>query len=194
MFSNVKLRAACPIKRYSLPNDPAVCCMNDTNDAIAGNQRAGDEVELTAEDLRALSLGSMGQPLHDQIAPSTQAPANVPRQSGSAVRKAISRVGLPVAVIMAATGLTGGYTYLTGAGAGHFSTLAVTQSLPQPKWAATKHEEEPVHFANPFDATEIFEFPADTTEAEAREAVAGFLIERAMYRQASVERKPASNR
>jgi hypothetical protein len=76
--------------------------MNDTNDAIAGNQRAGDEVELTAEDLRALSAGSMG---HDQIAPSTQAPA-----------------------------------------------------------------------------------------AEAREAVAGFLLERAMYRQAGVERKPTRNR
>jgi hypothetical protein len=167
--------------------------MNDTNDAIAGNQRS-DEVELTAEDLRALSVGSIGKSLHNQIAPSTEAPAKVPGQSNPAVRKAISRVGLPVAVVMAATGLAGGYTHLKGAGAGHFSTLAVTQSLTQPQWATTKHEEEPVRFANPFDATEIFEFPADTTEAEAREAVAGFLIERAMYRQARVERKPTRNR
>ena len=168
--------------------------MNDTNDAIVGNERADDEVELTAEDLRALSVGSIGESLHNQIAPSTEAPANVPGQADSAVRKAISRVGLPVSVMMAATGLAGGYTYLKGDDADHFATLAATQSLTQPQWATTKHEDEPVRFANPFDATEIFEFPADTTEAEAREAVAGFLIERAMYRQARVEGQLTGNR
>ena|SRR5688572_31373213 len=176
------------------PNNLAVCCMNATNKPIVGNQSADDEVELTAEDLRALSVGSINESLHNQIPPSTEVPANAMRQADSAVRKAISRVGLPVALIVAATGLAGGYPYLKGAGAGHLSTSAVTQSLTQPQWATTKHEEEPVRFANPFDATEIFEFPADTTEAEAREAVAGFLIERAMYRQARVEPKPTRNR
>jgi hypothetical protein len=41
---------------------------------------------------------------------------------------------------------------------------------------------EPLRVANPFDSTEIFEFPAGTNEADAREAVAGFLIERAARR------------
>lgn len=41
---------------------------------------------------------------------------------------------------------------------------------------------EPLRMANPFDASEIFEFPAGTSEADAREAVAGFLIERAERR------------
>jgi hypothetical protein len=168
--------------------------MNDAKDAIVATRCADDEVELTAEDLRALSVGSVSESRQNQIAPSTEAPANAPGQSGSAVRKAISRVGLPVAVVMAVAGGAAGYTYLEGRGAGQFSTLAVTQSFTQPQWATPKHEEEPVRFANPFDATEIFEFPADTTEVEAREAVAGFLIERAMNRQARVEGKPTRNR
>ena len=38
---------------------------------------------------------------------------------------------------------------------------------------------EPVLFKNPFDRTEVFEFPAGTTQAEAREAVAKLLMDRA---------------
>ena len=54
----------------------------------------------------------------------------------------------------------------------------------QPEWVAMQTEPvgEPVRVANPFDASEIFEFPAGTSEADAREAVAGFLIERASNR------------
>jgi hypothetical protein len=167
--------------------------MNDTNEVLAGTQRGDDEVELTAEDLRALSVGSTGESRRP-IAASTEAPENVPAQSDSAARKAISPAGLSVAVAMAVAGVVGGYTYLDGRGAGLSSAVAVTQSLTQPQWATPKHQEEPVRFANPFDATEIFEFPADTTEAEAREAMAGFLIDRAMNRQARVEPKPTRNR
>ena len=45
--------------------------------------------------------------------------------------------------------------------------------------------DEPLRVANPFDASEIFEFPAGTSEADAHEAVAGFLIERATRRGAA---------
>jgi hypothetical protein len=41
---------------------------------------------------------------------------------------------------------------------------------------------EPLRVANPFDSTEVFEFPAGTTEADAQEAIAGFLLERASRR------------
>ncbi|HEY7641461.1 MAG TPA: hypothetical protein VH814_17165 [Steroidobacteraceae bacterium] len=51
---------------------------------------------------------------------------------------------------------------------------------------------EPLRIANPFDASEVFEFPASTSESDAREAVAGFLIERATRRGAIVPRKHAS--
>jgi hypothetical protein len=38
------------------------------------------------------------------------------------------------------------------------------------------------YFANPFDRAEVFEFPAGTSQAQARAAVAEFLIDRARGR------------
>jgi hypothetical protein len=90
--------------------------MNDTNEVLPGTQRGDDEVELTAEDLRALSVGSTSESRRP-IAASTEAPANVPAQSDPAVRKPISPAGLSVAVVMAVAGVVGGYTYLDGRGA-----------------------------------------------------------------------------
>jgi hypothetical protein len=43
-------------------------------------------------------------------------------------------------------------------------------------------EDSPTRFANPFDASEIFEFPPGTTEDDARESVAQILFERARER------------
>lgn len=40
----------------------------------------------------------------------------------------------------------------------------------------------PVKFTNPFDRTEVFEFPAGTSPAEAREKVAELLLKRAQER------------
>jgi hypothetical protein len=40
-----------------------------------------------------------------------------------------------------------------------------------------------VKFINPFDATEAFEFPSNTSETEARQAVAHVLLQRARERQ-----------
>jgi hypothetical protein len=39
-----------------------------------------------------------------------------------------------------------------------------------------------VHVTNPFDKTEVFEFPAETTESQAREAMAELLLQRARDR------------
>ena len=41
---------------------------------------------------------------------------------------------------------------------------------------------ERVKFINPFDATEVFEFPSNTSETEARQAVAQVLLQRAHER------------
>jgi len=43
-------------------------------------------------------------------------------------------------------------------------------------------DQPPVRFTNPFDKTEVFEFPAGTTRAAARDAVAEILRERAQER------------
>ena len=41
----------------------------------------------------------------------------------------------------------------------------------------------PVRFRNPFDTSEVFEFPPGTSETEARDAVADLLLKRAQQRQ-----------
>jgi hypothetical protein len=46
-------------------------------------------------------------------------------------------------------------------------------------------DSEPVRFVNPFDRKEVFEFPAGTSKADARDAVAELLYERAEDRQVS---------
>jgi hypothetical protein len=53
----------------------------------------------------------------------------------------------------------------------------------------------PVRFANPFDASEVFEFPPGTSETEAHDAVADILTKRAQdRRQARRERYAATER
>ena len=42
-----------------------------------------------------------------------------------------------------------------------------------------------MRFANPFDRNEVFEFPAGTSRADARDAVEELLYERAQERQSS---------
>jgi hypothetical protein len=49
--------------------------------------------------------------------------------------------------------------------------------------------EPPVRFRNPFDASEVFEFPPGTSDDNARESVAAMLLQRARDRQATQEAK-----
>ena len=62
------------------------------------------------------------------------------------------------------------------------TTTASEGTQQQLSSVQTAQVEEPLRVANPFDASEVFEFPAGTSEADAQEAVAGFLIERATRR------------
>lgn len=78
--------------------------------------------------------------------------------------------------VAAATAAYALYSYVGPADSGHVQTLVAQSSFQMEPGG------EPVRVANPFDATEIFEFPAGTSDADAREAVAGFLIERASNR------------
>ncbi len=58
------------------------------------------------------------------------------------------------------------------------SPAPMTPSLPAPE----EQMPVPVRFANPFDRSEIFEFPPGTSDAEARDAVAALLLKRAQER------------
>src|SRR5580700_8292280 len=64
---------------------------------------------------------------------------------------------------------------------------AVASATPPAKAAPAGPAEPhgaPVRIKNAFDATEVFEFPPGTTEAESREAVAELLLSRASDRRA----------
>jgi hypothetical protein len=53
---------------------------------------------------------------------------------------------------------------------------------PPPTPAPVAVAAEPVRFTNPFDRSEVFDFPAGTSREEARTAVAAILLERARSR------------
>jgi hypothetical protein len=68
---------------------------------------------------------------------------------------------------------TGLKDQLAAARAQDESTLALTQ-------------EPPLRFANPFDPSEVFEFPAGTSEDVARQQVADTLLQRARERREKI--------
>ena len=66
------------------------------------------------------------------------------------------------------------------------TTAAATPSASAhaPPAPAEAPRPPPLQVLNPFDPTEVFELPAETTESEAREAVADLLLQRARSRLA----------
>jgi hypothetical protein len=63
--------------------------------------------------------------------------------------------------------------------------------IPRPVLIA-ESANQAVRLVNPFDATEVFEFPAGTSAAESREQAAQILLQRARQRQSRWERiKPS---
>lgn len=86
-----------------------------------------------------------------------------------------------IALSLAFAAVAAGYALYSEVGQGRTPSAAVEQR----NWAAMPVG-EPLRVANPFDSSEVFEFPAGTSEVDAREAVAGFLIERAARRGVTV--------
>lgn len=61
----------------------------------------------------------------------------------------------------------------------------VTISAPASPLHSAESPESPVRFGNPFDASEVFEFPPGTSVDQARHSVAAMLLQRARDRQAA---------
>jgi hypothetical protein len=60
-----------------------------------------------------------------------------------------------------------------------------TATITSPRAAEVSAESlaSPVRFSNPFDASEVFEFPPGTTDDQARQSVAAILLQRGRDRQ-----------
>jgi hypothetical protein len=73
--------------------------------------------------------------------------------------------------------------------------VMLTADASEARWtpvvasADEPHSEPPVRVTNPFDASEVFEFPAGTTRAEARALMNEMLMERARERYSQIERR-----
>lgn len=65
------------------------------------------------------------------------------------------------------------------------TTVSTTRDplLDAPSTAPPKAQISPTRFTNPFDPSEVFEFPPGTTKSAARESVADVLLQRARERQ-----------
>jgi hypothetical protein len=137
------------------------------------------ELELSAEQTLALSRADAAIPLNPLAVPSAQKSLlNVPEDRGGAWRSVI----LPIAAISV---LSGGIAYLgtTPAQPVHVGGNAVVGSAAPETTAPPSADNAPVRFTNPFDATEVFQFPSGTSDTEARLAVADLLLQRAHDRQ-----------
>lgn len=128
------------------------------------------------------------------------APTNSAKGTSRDVATPLSR-HWPAGGIAAIVGVTVVLGTLVGLGAiaqrtSERKPLAAATSAPTPVLAARAASPpppppgEPVRFKNPFDHSEVFEFPPGTSPAEARQAVAQVLMERARDRHVKfVERK-----
>jgi hypothetical protein len=105
---------------------------------------------------------------------------------------------LALALAVALAGVTAGYavySYWKPVGSGRAPTsnvvvASIDDFQPEPM-EMPEPADTPVRVANPFDSSEIFEFPHGTSEADARDAIAGFLMERAVNRGVVGARKRA---
>ena len=88
-----------------------------------------------------------------------------------------------IALSLAFAAIAAGYALYSEIGSAD-APRAATSSIAQQELPSLQSAplDQPLRVANPFDASEVFEFPAGTSEADAHEAVAGFLIERATRR------------
>jgi hypothetical protein len=159
------------------------------------------EFELTAEQLRELSQAAeVAEPVaRAQIAGAT-GPGRISPAFNS--QQPLFKVGpssrfrrwhlMPIAKM---TGATVAYAALAWWSAWQFAaqpvssaTAAARPTVVSPSPALTTSSSIPaVRVINPFDTTEVFEFPAGTSATESREKVAQMLLQRARERHSQWE-------
>jgi len=149
------------------------------------------EVELTGE--QQLALSRAAEAARTTVRPDESGPVlSVPEYENFASRRT-ARIDFVCNVTLAVAGLGLAVAFLWPASDRHLPTPApapaptVTRAAPLAEvapGAPAEPQGAPVRIKNPFDATEVFEFPHGTPESEAREAVVERLLNRARDRRA----------
>lgn len=146
------------------------CAHVDQANAFQQMRGRGPQEEDTLElELSAVELRAIAQP---------------PVEKRSEIPRVSRRAAIAATAVIAA--ISSGVTYVL---ATQRATVAVAADVTLPIGAFVSESPPPaappVTFVNPFDATEVFAFPANTSESAAREAVADLLLQRARSRIAS---------
>jgi len=170
--------------------------MSEEQDRDLPHEEEIAEIELSAEELRGLTQ------TRGSAAPAANAPLAAPSQAAAAEiaspgvgrwKAAAAITGMGSVLALAATI---GYQGLRSAPAVPPPAPTVEQiDEPQPPQVIAQVSDQPlVRVPNPFDKSEVFEFPAGTTPDAARAAIADTLLERARERQAEYDAKHPKRR
>ena len=125
----------------------------------------------------------------DSVLPSMPSQTSSPHKSANLTRGALAGVAGALVIVVAVASLSTARlsataksspapvtTKLVAAAAPATTTPTPTVEPPQP---AAAPDPQPLRYKNPFDKSEVFEFPAGTTREEARQSVAELLMQRA---------------
>ena len=142
------------------------------------------ELELGPQEMVALTRAGARR----QGAISSIDPPALPSPIKSPVARDLNRVSVQIAVALAlALAELGGVWELSSVSDGPVATSAAAAEVnvpaAKPSSPLAPAERLPVRFTNPFDASEVFEFPPGTSKTEAHDAVADLLLQRARDRQ-----------
>lgn len=146
------------------------------------------ETEATAHESESLSPLLVAQMAHESAAtPLPTSRKKAPQSKAqSARRRPMGPFGLLVSVVSVAV-LLGGIAYVNHSSEKPIQPAAQVDPTPAPVVAEQapplpSASDAVVRIPNPFDRTEVFEFPPGTSAAQAREAVAKLLSDRARER------------
>jgi hypothetical protein len=161
-------------------------------DDIAQPEDVPLELELTADELLTLRAPrtidrprpiERPTPIAERLADPSPAP-----YAGARLQPRASSLSLTLSGAVAAA-LMGPIIYLTWSPELQVAASSVTQAAPLAPIVrsltlvpASQPMLVPVRYTNPFDRSEVFEFPPGTTRRQAHDAVAALLIERARGR------------
>ena len=167
---------------------------NHHNDGdVASDADAPLELELTGDELCALRVPRAAPKAEQPSGPQeTEAGAKATPPNAALTGRLSPRTSTRTLAISAAAmaAVTSALVYLAlppelpTVGPVTPTLAAVAPVMGSPA-AVPANEPVPVRFANPFDASEVFEFPPGTSKADARDAVANLLLERARSRMHS---------
>ena len=134
------------------------------------------ELALTQEDMRALSRAAE----EEQADTSPGRSARIVTGAHARDQSVRSRSWPP---ILASSVLGIVITLALGVVAHRIPMMTIT--APSGADQSAESLDSPVRFSNPFDGSEVFEFPAGTSDEQARQSVAALLLERAREREVS---------